>query len=128
MQYEKNPLTPHLEIYTWHISSLLSITHRIVGIINLVAITLICLGVIIISALNINYDSVFLLANSFLGKFISLGLSWTFSYHILNEIRHLAWDLGYGFDLKTSNLTGILTIFGSFILSLIIYFVGKGLI
>ena len=128
MQYEKNPLTPHLEIHTWHISSLLSITHRIVGIINLVAITLICLGVIIISALNINYDSVFLLANSFLGKFISLGLSWTFSYHILNEIRHLAWDLGYGFDLKTSNLTGILTIFGSFILSLIIYFVGKGLI
>ena len=128
MQYEKNPLTPHLEIYTWHISSLLSITHRIVGIINLVAITLICLGVIIISALNINYDSVFLLANSFLGKFISLGLSWTFSYHILNEIRHLAWDLGYGFDLKTSNLTGILTIFGSFILSLIIYFVGKALI
>ena len=41
--YEKNPLSPHLEIYRWQISSLLSITHRVVGVVNSIAITLICL-------------------------------------------------------------------------------------
>ena len=42
MNYNKNPLTPHLQVYRWQISSLLSITHRIGGVINFFAITLIC--------------------------------------------------------------------------------------
>ena len=42
MQDNKNPLSPHLQIYKWQISSLLSITHRIVGVVNFFAITLIC--------------------------------------------------------------------------------------
>ena len=39
MEYDKNPLTPHLQIYKWQISSLLSITHRITGVINAIAIS-----------------------------------------------------------------------------------------
>ena len=44
--------------------------------------------------------------NSMFGKFIFISLSWCFSYHILNEIRHLAWDLGYGYDVKISEPIG----------------------
>ena len=44
------------------------------------------------------------------------------SFQILNEIRHLAWDLGYGFDLKLSEITGILTIIGSFVFTILFYF------
>ena len=48
--------------------------------------------------------------------------------NILNEIRHLAWDMGYGFDLKVSRITGIATIFGSFVLAILFYFIGKNII
>ena len=115
MQYEKNPLTPHLQIYKWQISSLLSITHRITGVINIFAVTLICFWSIFLLLGENNYEGIKIFLQSFFGKFFMLGLCWTFSFHILNEIRHLSWDLGYGFDLKVSKITGFLAIIGSFI-------------
>jgi len=126
--YEKNPLSPHLQIYRWHISSLLSITHRIVGVVNITAITLICLWSISLSFGEQNYEIIKIFLQSFFGKFIIICLSWSFSFHILNEIRHLIWDLGYGFDLKISKITGVITVIGSFILAIVIYTLGKNII
>ena len=126
--YEKNPLSPHLQIYRWQISSLLSITHRIIGIVNAIAIILICLWSICLLFGEDNYQIIKLFFQSFFGKFIAIGLSWTFSFHVLNEIRHLTWDLGYGFDLKISRITGVMTIISSFILAIIIYLLGKDII
>ena len=128
MQYEKNPLTPHLQIYKWQISSLLSITHRITGVINIFAVTLICFWSIFLILGENNYESIKIFLQSFFGKFFMLGLCWTFSFHILNEIRHLSWDLGYGFDLKVSKITGFLAIIGSFILAALIFLLGRNLI
>ena len=102
MEYNKNPLTPHLQIYRWHISSLLSITHRITGVINAIAISFICIWfLLVINNEKIIFENIL---NSFIGKFISISLCWTFSFHILNEIRHLFWDAGYGFDPKVSKI------------------------
>ena len=122
---EKNPLSPHLQIYRWQVNSLLSITHRIVGIVNIFSIILICLWSISLLLGEENYEVIKLLLQSFFGKFLITGLCWTYSFHILNEVRHLVWDLGYGFDLKTSKITGILVIIGSLILTTLIYFLGK---
>ena len=122
MEYEKNPLTPHLQVYKWQISSLLSITHRIIGVINAIAISLICIWLLV--TVN-NKEMIFEnILNSFLGKFISISLCWTFSFHILNEIRHLAWDAGYGFDPKISKITGYVTLILSFVLAILIYLLG----
>ncbi|MDC0450225.1 succinate dehydrogenase, cytochrome b556 subunit [Pelagibacteraceae bacterium] len=126
--YEKNPLSPHLQIYGWHISSLLSITHRIVGIVNVIAITLICLWTISLLFGEENYETTKFFFQSFFGKFIIISLSWSFSFHTLNEVRHLIWDLGYGFDLKISKITGIATIVGSLVLTVLIYLFGRSLI
>ena len=126
--YEKNPLSPHLQIYRWHISSLLSIAHRIIGVVNTFAITLICLWSISLSFGEQNYEIIKIFLQSFFGKFIIICLSWSFSFHILNEIRHLIWDLGYGFDLKISKITGVITVIGSFILAIVIYTLGKNII
>ena len=128
MEQNKNPLSPHLQIYKWQISSLLSIAHRIVGIINILAVTLICVWSIFLQLGEIKYDAVKFFLNSFFGKFLIISLCWTFSFHILNEIRHLAWDLGYGFDLKISKITGILSILGSFVLAISIYLLGRSII
>jgi|TARA_B110000438_G_scaffold257518_1_gene265668 succinate dehydrogenase / fumarate reductase, cytochrome b subunit len=128
MQYKKNPLAPHLQIYKWEISSLLSIAHRIVGVINIVAITFICFWSISLLLGEVNYEIIKILLQSILGKFIIISLCWTFSFHILNEVRHLAWDLGYGFDLKISKITGYLALVGSFVFAIIIYLLGKNFI
>tara|TARA_A100001011_G_scaffold165682_1_gene174333 strand:+ start:647 stop:1024 length:378 start_codon:yes stop_codon:yes gene_type:complete len=124
MKNKNNPLSPHIQIYRWHISSLLSITHRIVGIVNFICIIFL-LFLLILSGSNIQFILTF--SQNFIGKMIIISLCWSFSFQILNEIRHLAWDLGYGFDLKISKLTGIATIIGSFILAILFYLIGKGL-
>ena len=120
----KAPLSPHIQIYKWHISSLVSISHRITGIINIIAITLVCLLASLLVLGENNYKVIELFLSSQIGKFIILGLTWSFSFQILSEIRHLIMDLGYGFELKTSRITGLIVIFGSIILTVIFYLFG----
>ena len=119
-----NPLSPHIQIYSWHISSLVSISHRITGIINILVITLICFWVAFLLLGENNYEIVKIFLQSFFGKFLAIGIIWSFSFQILAEIRHLFMDLGYGFELKSSKISGLLVIFGSFILTILIYLLG----
>ena len=124
----KRPLSPHIQIYKWHISSLVSISHRITGIINIIVITLICLWASLLFLAEENYKIVELLMSSLIGKFIILGIIWSFSFQILSEIRHLIMDFGYGFELKISRITGLIVIFGSIILTIVFYLIGKNFI
>jgi|TARA_B110000046_G_C12697819_1_gene275296 succinate dehydrogenase / fumarate reductase, cytochrome b subunit len=126
--FEKNPLSPHLQIYRWHLSMILSIAHRIIGVVNSIAIILICLWTVSLLFGEENYEIIKVLFQSLFGKLLITSLSWSFSFHILSEIRHLIWDLGYGFDLKISKITGIITIIGSLALTILIYLLGKNLI
>ena len=122
---DNNPLSPHIQIYEWHISSLVSICHRITGIVNVVIITLICFWVSLLLLGNMNYELIQSFFETFFGKFIIIGTTWSFSFQILSEIRHLFLDLGFGFELKTSNITGLIVIFGSFILTIFIFILGQ---
>ena len=121
----KQPLSPHIQIYKWHISSLVSISHRITGIINIIAITFICLLASLLIFGESNYEYIYLFLSSFIGKFIILGITWSFSFQALSEIRHLIMDLGYGFELKTTKISGLIVIFGSVVLTVIFYLFGK---
>ncbi len=125
---DNNPLSPHIQIYNWHISSLISISHRITGIINITIVTLICFWVALLFLGNTNYELIQKFFETFFGKFIIIGVVWSFSFQILSEIRHLFWNLGIGFELKTSNITGLIVIFGSFILTIFIFILGRNLI
>ncbi len=125
---ENNPLSPHIQIYRWHVSSLVSISHRITGIINFFATTLICIWISLFLFGEINYENIKMFMQSFFGKFIVIGITWSFSFQLLSEIRHLIMDLGYGFDLKVTKITGILVIVGSFILTILFYLIGRNLI
>ena len=121
----KPPLSPHIQIYKWHISSLVSISHRITGIINIIAITFICLLASLLVFGENNYEIINLFLSSLIGKFLILGLTWSFSFQILSEIRHLIMDSGYGFELRTTKITGLIVIFGSIILTVVFYLIGK---
>jgi len=120
-----NPLSPHIQIYRWHISSLVSISHRITGIINIISITIICIWIASLLLGESSYEFTKIFLNSILGKFIILGLTWSFSFQILSEIRHLIMDLGYAFELKATKISGLIVIIGSFFLTVLIYLIGK---
>ena len=128
MTDNQNPLSPHLQIYRWHISSLLSITHRISGVINLLALILIFFWLLFFSFGESNYELFLLIINSFFGKFILIGFTWSMSFHILSGIRHLAWDLGYGFEIKTANISGAIVIILSLLLTVIFWLLARGFI
>ena len=124
----KQPLSPHIQIYKWQITSLVSISHRITGIINIIAITLICFWASFLVLGESNYEMIKLFLSSIFGKFIILALTWSFLFQVLSEIRHLFMDIGYGFELQTTKITGLLVIFGSVILTIIFYLIGQNFI
>ena len=124
----KSPLSPHIQVYRWQISSLVSISHRITGVINIIAITLVCLWISLIFLSESKYETINLLLNSPVGKFIILGITWSFSFQILSEMRHLIMDFGYGFELRTTKISGLIVIFGSVILTIIFFIIGKSFI
>ena len=117
-----NPLSPHIQIYRWHISSLVSISHRITGIINILAIMIICGWVASLLMGEMTYEITKIFLQSIFGKFLILGLTWSFSFQILSEVRHLFMDLGYGFELRSTKITGLIVIIGSFLSTFLIYF------
>ena len=123
-----NPLSPHIQIYSWNISSLISISHRITGVLNILALTLICFWIASMLLGSTSYEFIYSIFNSFFGKFLVIGITWSFSFQILSEIRHLFWDIGYGFELTTSKISGIIVIFGSFIITILIYILGRQLV
>tara|TARA_B100001996_G_scaffold365750_1_gene335887 strand:+ start:141 stop:527 length:387 start_codon:yes stop_codon:yes gene_type:complete len=128
MNNKNNPLSPHIQIYNWHISSLVSISHRITGVINIIVLTFISIWIASMLLGAESYELTKNILSSFTGRFIVIGIIWSFSFQILSEIRHLFWDLGYGFDLKISKITGLIVIFGSFVSTILIYLVGRQII
>ena len=62
------------------------------------------------------------------GKFILVGFTWSMIFHLLSGIRHLAWDLGYGYEIKTANISGIIVIIFSLALTIIFWLFARGFI
>ncbi len=123
-----NPISPHIQIYNWHISSLVSISHRISGVINFLFFIFLSGWILLSILLGQSYEIFYIFYNTIFGKFFLISIIWSFSFQILSEIRHLFWDFGYGFDLKISNISGLVVIFGSFILTIFIFLVGRQII
>jgi succinate dehydrogenase / fumarate reductase cytochrome b subunit len=123
----ERPISPHLQIYKWQITSVLSILHRITG--AALGIGTLLLAWWLLAAAS--GPHAFAVAQGFiaswLGRLILLGFSWALFFHLCNGIRHLAWDAGYGFDIPTVERTGWLVVIGSAALTLLAWFIGYGL-
>ena len=101
------PLSPHLSIYRWPITMATSITHRMTGV-ALAGGALLLAWWLIATASGPEAFAFFnrMVATPF-GLFVLFGFVWSLAYHLLNGIRHLAWDFGYGHGVPTANATGI---------------------
>jgi len=115
------PLSPHLQIYRWPVTMLTSILHRATGIANAAGLVLVTLFLAITARGSEYFSIAHSLLSGWFGRLILFGFSLSLSYHLLNGIRHLVWDTGTGFGLKTARNSGLFVLFSTFILTLIIW-------
>jgi succinate dehydrogenase / fumarate reductase cytochrome b subunit len=121
------PLSPHLQIYKWQLTSVMSILHRATGI--ALAVGALYLALWVMCAMSPAVYSHFQSFNtSLLGRFVLGG--WLFSafYHLCNGIRHLFWDAGYGFELKDAYRSGWIVVGVSLVATIVSWIVGLRLI
>jgi len=100
------PLSPHLQIYKWQLTSIMSIGHRASGIALSFGSFLIVIWLVALATGPENFFLVNNIISHWFGQFVLFGFSVVLFYHMLNGIRHLSWDLGYGFELSTVYKTG----------------------
>lgn len=125
---DNRPLSPHLQVYRWEITMFSSIMHRATGA-ALYGGTIILAWWLIAAASGPEAYATFQdLAGSLLGRLVLFGFTLALSYHLLNGIRHLNWDVGNGFSPATATLTGWIVVLGAIALTLIIWAAGYGLI
>jgi succinate dehydrogenase / fumarate reductase cytochrome b subunit len=120
----ERPLSPHLQVYKPQLTSILSILHRITG--AGLAFGAILLTWWLLAALSGvgAFALVQEFRTSFIGQVMLFGWIFSFVYHLLNGVRHLKWDMGYGFELKSVYRTGYIVIVGSIILTVLIWTMG----
>jgi succinate dehydrogenase / fumarate reductase cytochrome b subunit len=115
------PLSPHMTIYRWPVTMATSITHRMTGIAMSVG-TLVLAWWLIAAASGLEAYATFShLAGSLIGRIVLFGFTWSLAFHLLNGIRHLAWDMGYGFSIPTAKMTGWLVIVLSVLLTVAVF-------
>ena len=119
------PLSPHLQIYRMPMTAVMSIFHRATGVGLLVGAVLLIWWLLAAAT----GPEAFAVADAFLsgpiGGFLMLGCAFALSYHLLNGVRHLFWDAGYGFDLHKVAFSGVLVLIGSVVLTGAVWFIAQ---
>jgi succinate dehydrogenase / fumarate reductase, cytochrome b subunit len=97
------PLSPHLQIWRWHVTMLASILNRATGVASVAGIVLIAAWLVCLALGRDAYSVFVTCAASPLGLLVWFGLSLAGFLHLMGGIRHLIWDLGIGFKLKSAD-------------------------
>ena len=121
MKNKNRPISPHLSIYKPQITSILSISHRISGVFQSIGLGIIFL---LLASLFLGegfYNYFIFFIESFFGKVFIFFYMLSLCYHMFNGIRHIIWDLGYGYDIKSVNYSGYAVIFLTIILFVFLF-------
>lgn len=118
------PLSPHLQVYRPQITSMMSIVHRATGVGMAVGAAAVVWWLLAAATSASYFDVVNGLLTSFLGTLVMLGSAWALCYHLANGIRHLIWDMGFGFELDQVQKSGIAAIGASVLLTLLLILLG----
>jgi succinate dehydrogenase / fumarate reductase cytochrome b subunit len=124
MGQAERPLSPHLQVYKFQLTSVLSISHRATGIALSVGTVLLVWWLLAAATGPGAYDTVRGFVGSWIGVLLIVGWTYSLFFHLCNGIRHLFWDAGYGFDLPTTYKSGWAVVAVSGALTLIAVIVG----
>jgi succinate dehydrogenase / fumarate reductase cytochrome b subunit len=122
------PLSPHIQVYSWLITSTLSILHRLTGVALSVGLLLIVCWLTTLAYYPESYDDFSEFLRSPIGLVMLGGWSIALYYHLCNGIRHLFWDMGRGFELKNAAISGYAVLFLTVVLTAITWAFGLGYI
>ena len=124
MQSDKRPLSPHLQVYKPQLTSMLSILHRLTGV-ALAAGTLLLVWWLVAAAAGPEaFGTVQAFVGSWLGRLLLLGWTFALLYHLCNGVRHLVWDVGWGFELTQVYASGWIVVGASVGLTIIVWILG----
>jgi len=115
------PLSPHLSIYKWPITMATSITHRATGLALVAGMIFLTWWLVGLASGPEVYRPFMNAAGSLIGQVVLFGFAWSLTYHFLNGVRHLMWDVGYGFAVPTANKTGVVVIALSLLIAIGIF-------
>jgi succinate dehydrogenase / fumarate reductase cytochrome b subunit len=121
---EKNarPMSPHLGIYRWQLTMTLSIVHRATGIALAVGTILVCALLIGLAGGPESFGAVRGFCTSPVGIILLIGWTWSLFFHLCNGIRHLMWDIGWGFEIPRAYATGWTVVALSLVLTIATWF------
>jgi succinate dehydrogenase / fumarate reductase cytochrome b subunit len=126
MATRERPLSPHLQVYRWQITMVMSILHRATGVILTVGAFALAWWLLAVAAGGDAYARAAACVASPLGRLALFGFSLALVYHLLNGIRHLLWDIGWGYEIpevyRSGYIVGVLTV----LLTALIWFVALG--
>lgn len=117
MATPERPVSPHLQVYRPQITTVLSILHRITGVVLAIGAFGIAWWLLAVSASDYHYAQFGDLARSLPGQIVIGGFSYCLIYHLLNGLRHLLWDSGHGFEIRQIYMTGWTVVLLSFVLT-----------
>lgn len=118
MSLENRPLSPHISIYKPQITSVLSISHRITGVVLYFGIVFLIWTLFAAVYTQKGEDLLFMILGSYPGIIILFAWSFCLFYHLLNGIRHLFWDIGKGYELAIVTKSGIAVVIGAVLLTI----------
>ncbi len=124
MSDEKRPLSPHLQVYRWQITSVLSIFHRLTGVGLVLGMALLAAWLLAAADGSKTFTMVQGVAASPLGLLVLAGFTFALFFHLCNGIRHLFWDIGWGFEIETTTATSVAIIVGTVVLTALTWIIG----
>ncbi|MGD8810767.1 MAG: succinate dehydrogenase, cytochrome b556 subunit [Gammaproteobacteria bacterium] len=124
MNTGNRPLSPHIQVYRWQWTMLLSITHRATGIALSVGALLLVCWLLAVASGPAAFADVHGFMGSWIGRLLLFGWTWSLMYHLANGIRHLFWDAGVGLELPAAQASGYAVVVLSIAATLAIWLAG----
>ncbi|MBS3896605.1 succinate dehydrogenase, cytochrome b556 subunit [Silanimonas sp.] len=124
MATQQRPLSPHLQVYKPQLTTAMSILHRITGVVNALGFLLVAFWLFALAAGEASYNAVLACLASLPGQLLLFAFAASLVYHLLNGIRHLAWDAGWGLEIPQVYRSGYAVIAVAVVLTGLLWFLG----
>ena len=124
MAMSDRPLSPHLQIWRWNVTMALSILHRVSGVGLGLGSLLLAWWLIAAASGPEAFATVQGFIGSIIGRLVLFGFTVSLFFHLCNGVRHLVWDVGYGFDIKTAERSAWFVVAATVVLTLIAWIAG----